>query len=189
MNATASEVEARFAKLDTLTWPQYRWLIDRGVPSPAIVYPEMPAHADVVFHSNMPFFDFPDEIDEEVETIGAMILLARDEFDSPCDLVAWQPKTGQIAPWFSSDLPMLGLQTVYPPRVYLEEALKVHPTPLEWLRAGREGVVILKPLSARWYVEHFCLKVDDAVFGWRLRDSLRWHEPRIFVECAGRASA
>lgn len=188
MSEAESHVEDRFAALDCLTLPQIRWLIDCGVPSRAIVYPETPARADVAFHSGAPFFDFKADLDEETETTCAMILMARDQFGEPVDLVAWSPRTGPMATWYGADIPMLGWHNVFPPRLDLGDALAVHPSPLEWLRDNREGVVILKPDRARWYLEGFSLKVADAAFGRKLRDALRWPEPRVFVETRARAA-
>jgi len=189
MSDISADVEDRFAALDCLTLPQLHWLKARGVPADAIAYPEMPAQAEVVFHPGSPFFDFKADLDEETEATCAMILMARDQFGEPADLVAWSPRMHRLATWGGFDLPLLGWENALTVRPDLGDALAVHPSPLEWLRDGREGVVILKPDRARWYLEGFTLKVEDAAFARGLSDALRWPEPRVRVETRTRAAA
>jgi len=189
MTGNASEIEERFAALGCITLPALRWLKANGVPSRAITNPEMPASAKVAFQVGSPFFDFEDELEEEAETTCAMILMARDLLGEPVDLVAWSARMQRVATWSGADLPMLGWHNVFTPRLDLGDALAVHPTPLEWLRDSREGIVILKEDRARFHLQGFSLKVDDAAFGRRIRDALRWPEPKIFVEARVRAAA
>ena len=55
------------------------------------------------------------------------------------------------------------------------------PTPLEWLRAGRRGVVILTG-QRTLAVAGRKLIVANTDFGRRLRAMLRMPEPRVYVE-------
>ncbi len=42
---TAEDAEEQHASLRDLTWRTYSWLLAKGVPSPALVYPELPRTA------------------------------------------------------------------------------------------------------------------------------------------------
>ena len=73
---------------------------------------------------------------------------------------------------------------------WLEDGVRVFASVLEWLRADRHGVVILRASLARWRLAEHSLIVSDADFGRKLRDALRLPTPKIYVdEKAGRAAA
>jgi hypothetical protein len=77
---TAEDAEERFAALSDMTWRTFSWFLAKGVPSPALVYPEMPRMARVAFSRGL--FDFADEgADDSAE---AMIFLARNCFQETC---------------------------------------------------------------------------------------------------------
>src|SRR3954447_5089751 len=83
----------------------------------------------------------PDEICEP-----AFVVIARNEFGEPADLVAW--RGDRLASW-AARVSMLGANNLFAPRL-LSDALLVEPDVLSWLRSGRRGVVIIDAEKARW---------------------------------------
>ena len=63
----------------------------------------------------------------------------------PADLIAWSPRTGLLAAWLGRSA-LLGDACGF--RLDADGALPVHRTPLGWLHAGRQGVVIVNPAAA-----------------------------------------
>jgi hypothetical protein len=91
-------------------------------------------------------FDFADETRGEGEGEPALVFLARDERGSPCDLVAWRPE----ARWLGNHdgrAWALGLERLNAFRFTGPEdgdgACPVFLDPRDWLRASRDGLVIV----------------------------------------------
>jgi hypothetical protein len=63
------------------------------------------------------------------------------------DLIAWQPRTGQLGSWRSYAWG-LGQEEALCPRITDHDGLHVWRTPLQWLQANRRGVVIFRPRLA-----------------------------------------
>jgi hypothetical protein len=104
---------------------------------------------------------------------------------APVDIVGWQPAAGWLGTWRGVAW-AINQETIYRPRLDEHRALKVHPTPLEWLRDECRGVVLLRPqLAAAFLCDAGPLLVDDAEFGAELRASLTRPAPRILVATAG----
>jgi hypothetical protein len=154
-----------------------------GVPAPAIISPDLPARAHVVFRTDKPQFDFAADLpaDRDDEAVSAIILLALDEEGYPVDLVAWTTNPYRIASWFGT--PLLGAENLFAQR--LDDGLKVFPNPLEWLKAERDGVVIVDSEAAKWSLVDERLTVRDGDFGRKLREMLSLPQPRIEIEEAG----
>ena len=114
-------------------------------------------------------------------TVNAVIIPARDELGVPCDLVAWNLKTGALGTWRGSTAILGEFNLLW--RLG-EKGLRVYPTVLAWLIAECDGLVILDADTARWRLAGEMLIVDDAAFGLRLREALRLQEPAIFVRAA-----
>jgi hypothetical protein len=85
------------------------------------------------------FFDFNPHGDP------AAIFICRDEDGGVQDMAAWSPKDGRLAVW-QGVVSMLGEENVLKPR--LGEPLTVFSSPREWLKADREGVVLIDALAA-----------------------------------------
>jgi hypothetical protein len=156
-----------------------------GVSAESLAEPELPASADVVFFDDN-FFDFGDEA-HGGQLSEAMLLLARDELDDACDIVAWESKTGRLA-LLLGRVSMLGQDSLY--RCRLGEPLIVHETPLEWLQAGRDGVFVIDPQRASpllRMVEPLVVKSPD--FCRRLQAALTICAPRIGVAAPQAAAA
>jgi hypothetical protein len=178
MMTRSEEVERLHKKLPPPAPDVIRAFRNKGVSVDALVEPELPALVDVVFHADLPLFDFTDEAGDD-GAVQAIIFAARDEEGEPLDLVAWSRKTNRLAAWFGAAT-MLGEDYLGGPR--LEDGLRVSAGPLEWLQAERLGVVILDAKRARWRLAEEHLIVGDPTFGRHLRDILRLPEPRVFVE-------
>ncbi len=73
----------------------------------------------------------------------AYIAVAFDRYAEPVDLVGW--RQGFIGSWLGQ-IGMLGEEQLDSPR--FGEPLLVHPDPLSWLQAGRDGVVVVDPIRA-----------------------------------------
>jgi hypothetical protein len=110
----------------------------------------------------------------------AVIIPARGKAGDLIDLVAWSLDGGALATW-RGVAAMLGEDMLTAPRIEID-GLHAFPGPLEWLRAGRQGVVILDADRARWRLVGERLVVADPAFGQRLRATLRLPEPRVFIQ-------
>ena len=73
----------------------------------------------------------------------AYIAVAFDREAEPVDLVAW--RQGFVGSWLGR-IGLLGEEQLDSPR--FDEPLLVHPDTLSWLRAGRDGVVVVDPVRA-----------------------------------------
>ena len=126
---------------------------------------------------------------EPEKTVAAFVLPAIDFDGAIIDLVAWHPPSGRIgsseraAGWLAG-----GLQSD-------DEPVIVHPDPLAWLRAGREGVVIVHEDIARpALLAQRTLQAADVAHGEALQAMLaKVRLPRIVVPAfpheTGRAAA
>lgn len=119
--------------------------------------------------------------------LSAYVLPALDRFGVVIDIVAF--RRGRIATWLGR-ADMLGGEQPFLPRVG-DDALDVNETVLDWLRAGRRGVVILNPQRAAGDLRLAGpLRVDTVEMGLRLRQALTIPAPRIVVrENAGTKSS
>ena len=135
-------------------------------------------------------FDFVRNVSEVAPDIEhAFMILAHNAFREVDDIVAWQPNSGRTAPWLRR-VSMLGAENLYAPRLRHDGALRVHTSILEWLRAGRDGIVILDAERARPYlIDLGPLLVGDVKQGSALRRQLSHTGPRILVMQSSEASA
>ena len=118
-------------------------------------------------------------------SVVAVIVPARDDEGVAYDLVALDLKAGALATWRGCASILGEFNLLW----RLEEkGLRAHPTVLDWLRAERDGIVILNSADARWRLIGETLIVTDPAFGRRLREALRLPEPEICVENKGRAA-
>jgi hypothetical protein len=108
-------------------------------------------------------FDF----DQEGER--ALIFIEQD------DLVAWPPDTGKLGTWCRGAF-ALNEDAIWNPAAYfMGSALRVHRTPLEWLSAERDGIVIVQPQLAYAMLRDIPrIIVDDVQLARQIR---RWLEP------------
>jgi hypothetical protein len=129
-----------------VSWPQFKWLIDQGVPPAAMV-----KLADTRIVRGRAVTGRLD-----LDPAGDAFLA----FEEADDVVLWCPKSGALVS-LDGHAFALGDDNIDNPITYaFDNYLMVHDGPLDWLRDGCQGVVIL-----RW----------DQAFD-RLRDA-----PRIAV--------
>ncbi len=109
---------------------------------------------------------------------GAMIFIVRDHIGDAIDLAAWGPPR-PLALWIARGS-MLGSENLFGFR--MREALEVHPTPLEWLRAGCQGVVVIEQQKSADLLRCAApLQASSVAHGRALRRSLEVRPPRIVV--------
>ena len=99
------------------------------------------------------------------------------------DLIAWQPRTGALASWRGQAFCLGDLDEIYNPATYfMDGALRVHASPLEWLRANREGIVILRPDFTYAHLR-FCQRIlcDDPAHAEDVEFWLRAPEPTVKI--------
>lgn len=177
----ARELERRLLGCSGLRADDLRRFATAGIPLRPLWDPDQLARADVVFAERLPCFEFASESNDDPETIEAYVFLARDAFGEPIDLVAWQPRSGQIASWQGAAC-ILGGESLYRPRLDADAALVVHRSPLEWLRGNRYGLVIVDEGGA---ADLLCslgsLEVSDERYAQHLRRALARPAPRVLV--------
>lgn len=106
------------------------------------------------------------------------------------DVVFWRPRTGELATWFGRAF-ALGEQAIDQATTYsFGFSLNIFESPLDWLRAGRDGVVILNWGRAYDMLRH-CLRVE-------IPESLKErydqymqprHMPQVFIRGKRRGAA
>lgn len=174
--ALADDIITRHAACGVLDQRQICWLQEQGVPRAALHNPDVLARADVVFGPR--YFAFNDEMPGEL-TMSAIIILAYDGEGVPADLVAWAPRSRQVATWLGR-VAVMG--DVGAPRLASHGALAVYTDPLGWLRAGREGVCIVDAALAHHHLQDVGpYAVEDADTGVFLEEILARPRPNILV--------
>lgn len=89
-------------------------------------------------------FEFTRHDETAGEEVCSLVVLALDAWGLPVDLVAFHAgPTPFIGSWLGR-AGLLGEEQIHRAR----DVLQVHATPLDWLRAGREGVVMVNPVRA-----------------------------------------
>jgi hypothetical protein len=131
-------------------------------------------------------FEFARDARDPSGAVVAVIFLARDDLGDPSDLAAWEPETGRLALWLGR-VSILGQDNLYDWR--LGDPLMVHETPLEWLKAGREGVFVIDSQRASPLLRMVePLGVKRPEYGRQLQAALTIRAPRIVVAAQRRAA-
>ena len=61
------------------------------------------------------------------------------------DLISWEPCTGKLASLYGAAFCLGDLDQIFSPATYFDGGmLRIHPTPLDWLKADRDGIVIVR---------------------------------------------
>lgn len=174
------DIEKRLYACDPLRQRNLDDFVAHGVPPAAIFMPDLVMSATVEFDA--PWrgcFEFASDANASESVGDAFIFAARDRAGEMSDLVAWTPATGQIASWLGNAA-LLGAECSLRPR--LSEGLPVHRTPLAWLQAERNGVVIVDPVEAADLLYASApLIVAERDHAAELRRSLARPAPRILV--------
>jgi hypothetical protein len=102
----------------------------------------------------------------------------------PIDVVAWQPQAQRIGSWRGLAWG-LGQDRAYDARIGHDDALPVWRSPLDWLRADRRGIVILRPgLAGHFLDDAGPLLAEDPEHGRELKRALARPGPRILVRAS-----
>jgi hypothetical protein len=179
---TPHEIEKRLYACSYLRAIDLSRFSAAGVPITALYQPDILARAQIEFAEQLPLFEFVDAKAEGLASASwAMIFIARDGFGEISDLVAWSPKSGRLAAWLGAAC-LLGGENIFLPRLNPVGALIVHRSPLEWLQAGRKGVVIVDDIAAGDLLSLTGpLEVRDRGYGAHLRRALARPAPRIVI--------
>ena len=157
------------------------WLLDQGVSEDAL-WPI--SGATVLFDG--PTFDI------DAEGQRALTFCAEDRGEV-IDLIAWQPRTGALASWRGQAFCLGDIDHIINPATYFAgDALRVHATPLDWLLADRDGIVIVRSDLVPAYLGN-CQRIRCSNQA-HARQVEKWLKPRkpmvdILVEVEERAAA
>ncbi len=142
------------------------WLLQQGFSENALMKPTLILAANVTFLDNRAF-------DLKVGGERAFVFVVA-ENGHVLDHVAWDPKRGALASWRGAAF-ALGQDAIFNPASYFDDsALRVHRTPLEWLSAERDGIVIVQPQLTYAYLRDARLSFADRAFAQKVK---RWREP------------
>jgi hypothetical protein len=132
-------------------------------------------------------FEFARDLCDASGNAVALIIPVYDDLSALTDLAAFNLDTGKLGIW-RGRVPMLGAENLYGWR--LGDPLVMHETPLDWLKANREGVFVIDPQRASPLLRQVePLGVKSAIFGRRMRDAMTIRAPRIVVAESRRAAA
>jgi hypothetical protein len=132
-------------------------------------------------------FEFPGNVPGFGRWRPAILVPARDECGDLADIAALSLDSGDVVLWRGT-IAVLGQENVLASR--LNEALVVHETVADWLRAGREGVFVIDAKRAAPLLHAAApLGVERPAFGRQLRESLTIRAPQIKVATIRRAAA
>ena len=160
---------------------ELEWLFAHGVAPEAMAEPWPLRSARVVF-DGLNGFDFRRHGE------SAIIFKAEDRGDE-LDLIAWEASTGKLASWHGNILCLGDLDQIDNPATYfMGGALRIHASPLEWLMAKREGIVILRKDFAYAHLR-FCQRIvcDDLAHAEKVERWLRAPEPTAEILIAEKA--
>ena len=173
-----AKIKAELRGAANLTQAVLDWFARQGVPPMALAR-QLPVATDVVVPAG-PRFEFARHRGAD-EAVTAIIIPGHDEWGELADLIAWRPQSGLLATWLGR-VGLLGEEQTFAPRLD-QQGMAVHPSCLEWLRAERQGVVVVDPVRARPTLRAMePLVVHDAAHGVRLHASLRYRDPVILVD-------
>jgi hypothetical protein len=129
------------ATFDALPDPEDReilWLLDQGIDADALCFPWPIRGASVRWFN-------PDSFDFDAAGERAVIFRAEDR-GGVVDLIAWSPRTSKIGSWRGAAVCLGNFDQIHNPATYFDGgALRLHPSPFAWLKADRDGIVLLKP--------------------------------------------
>jgi hypothetical protein len=174
---TARDICDEFFACGSLKQHEIDDLRASGTPTSALA--PWALRADQVVFDGAISFAFERHLKTEEAARRAIVFPARDVVGDLVDLVAWDRLTGQVGLWLGR-VWALGEENVNRPRLTERGALQVWASPQGYLRAGRRGVVLLKPREARWYLDG-PLVVETTEHGLDLERHLSIASPKIFV--------
>ncbi len=157
------------------------WLLDQGVSDEAL----WPISGATVRFDGATF-----DLDHEGER--ALTFYALDS-GRAFDLVAWQPKTGAVGSWRGQAFCLGDQDDIFNPATYFAgDALRLHETPLDWLLADRDGIVIVCPdLVPAYLADRQRVRCSNVAYARRVEKWLQPDKPKveILVEVEERGTA
>jgi len=123
------------------------WLKRQGVTMAALTRPWV-VGADHVTFDDKAGFDF--------DAAGTRAIIFRAEDASiTADLIAWSAHENRLASWRGTAFCLGDRDQCFSPASWFGgDALRIHASPLEWLRDDRVGIVILKPELCWTHLRH-----------------------------------
>jgi hypothetical protein len=118
-------------RFESLRQSHIDWLIAQGVPAIAIVMPYALEIARGIRAEDGIF---------EHDPVGTAWFV----FNEPDDTICWNPKTGEVATDLGRAFALGQDEIANPGATSLGQWLHVHESPLDWLRASRRGIVVLR---------------------------------------------
>jgi hypothetical protein len=145
--STDNRHSAEWQGLAYPTTAELEWLFAHGVAPDVMAEPWPIRSARVVF-DDLHGFDFNRDGEP------ALIFKAEDRGEE-IGLIAWELSTGKFASWDGNTFCLSDLDQLDNPAIYFSGgSLQIHADPLDWLRANREGIVILRPDLTYAYLRH-----------------------------------
>jgi hypothetical protein len=124
------------------------WLLDQGVSEQSMLSPWPIGGARVRFFDTGTF-------DAAADGIPAVTFRAGHLGAEPDDLIAWSPRSGKIGSWRGTAAFLGDPEQIDNPATYFAGGkLTIHTSPLQWLKANREGLVIVRPELAYVYLRN-----------------------------------
>ena len=149
-------MRAIFNALPFPTEDKLCWLLNQGVDADAMALP-WPIRSALVHWLPCHTFYFTKGGDP------AVIFRAEDRGEA-IDLCAWSPRTNKLASWSGAAFCIGDADQIYNPATWFANGgLKIHKTPLEWLRAGRQGIVIVRSRPTYAHLRHVPRLIFDDV--------------------------
>lgn len=177
--APCNSVWAELVACQRLRQTDIDWFIRKGVPPLALARSwdgqPSPILRDIVVHFPGGRFEFARHAPGS-ENCPSYILLVRDRFGEPSDLVAWNKSN--ISTWLGTAL-MLGEDRVV--GIRLSSEVVVNSSPLTWLIQGRSGVFIVDPKRAVSILRGYTMRAENAEQARWLRRIFEVRPPRILV--------
>lgn len=150
---------------DIPTEAEARWLLDQGLTDTELAPALRVAKVRFLDHRT---FDF--------DACGqrSFVFIVQDT-GIEVDIVAWDTARGALATWRGAAF-ALGQEAIFNPATHFDGGvLHVHRTPLEWLEADRDGIVIVQPTLTYAYLRHASrLSFADAAYARQVQE---WLEP------------
>lgn len=159
-----------------------------GIPPAALEVPSPVLTAHVIF-CGAASFEFDQHHASGEPGTPVLLFLMTDPCGTAVDIAAFDYRTGQLAIWLGRAW-ALGQERVYAPRLSEHQALAVWRSPLDWLRHGRHGVVLIRSHAAACHLDDAGpLMAEDVQHGLELRRVLARPGPRILVRRSDRRAA
>lgn len=147
-----------------------------GVNALQLVTPWQVLGDRVVFDDKT--FRFADHLGEAGESAFTIMLQSHEGL---MDIVAWKPAEGRMALW-TGDGFALGESHIGSKRTW-ETGLRIFRSPMDWLRADRRGIVIMRDDFAEHILQQIPILIADNCEHQRdLRDIFHGNAPEILVD-------